>query len=260
VGDHGRLGPPPGLESASGARVAADHGAYVVGRFVLSALRVRALRIGVCLAVLAMTAAFALVVVVQSDASLGAAYIATGHAQARGLARSFVLRSQDLSYADLGTRLEQLRDRADGVTRVDAFAIGESEPQKIATTDPRTLVDNAGPLELAALRDGRPRFRNIQLHGRHLLEYVFALSEHGRRFGGIAIYFDLAPLDRAQADARPRPRRTRAPRRHPHRRPRDQAGTLASRHAAQQMAHALAPFHGLSALRGPPLARPGYPA
>jgi diguanylate cyclase (GGDEF)-like protein len=171
---------------------------------LLSALRVRALRLRVCLAVLAMTAAFALVVVIESHSQLSTAYTEAGHSRARALARSFVLREEALSYADLTERLQELRDRVDGVVRVDAFAIAQGAPQKIATTDNRTLADRTEELELAALRDGRPRYHSVRQHGRHLLEYVFALSEHGRRFGAVAIYSDLSPLDRAQAHSRRR--------------------------------------------------------
>jgi diguanylate cyclase (GGDEF)-like protein len=164
--------------------------------------RARALRLRVLGAVTVIVAAFAAILVQQMDAALHAAYLRSGQEQARALSRSFQLAERGIDRADLGERLEQLRSQTPGVTRVDLFVERGGQPIKIASTDPTTLADVGERDDIAPLRDGRVRFREVRQHGHHLLQTGFPLRERGRAFASAALYFDLRALDAAAARSR----------------------------------------------------------
>jgi diguanylate cyclase (GGDEF)-like protein len=164
--------------------------------------RVRALRLRVLTAVAVIVAAFTAILVDQMDGALRAAFLQSGQEQARALSRSFQLAERGIERADLGQRLEALRQQTPGVARVDLFVERSGQSLKIASTDPSTLADAGVRADTAPLHDGQVRFREVRQHDRHLLQTVFPLRDGGRAFASAALYFDLSRLDAAAARSR----------------------------------------------------------
>jgi diguanylate cyclase (GGDEF)-like protein len=165
-------------------------------------VRIRALRIRVLFACLVIVALCVGVAIALVGHELRVAYASAGRAQADALSSGFRLQEVELDGAGLGARLETLRRQAPGVVRVDVFVLRSGTAVKVASTDLSTLGDSADALDVAPLRDGRMRFREVRQHERHLLQTSFVLQERGHRFATASLYFDLRALDRALARSR----------------------------------------------------------
>jgi diguanylate cyclase (GGDEF)-like protein len=160
------------------------------------------LRLRVGIQILAGMAVLAGLVLWRSGAELESSYRSAGQREAAAIARTLILRSNDLYDKGLPARLAAIRDRNRAVTRIDIFGMGKGGPVKLASTDTATLGDAADRRDVAPIDTGRSSYRDVRQHRRHLEQLSFPLVDDDKRFAAAAIYTDLAPLDQAMARSR----------------------------------------------------------